>query len=110
LLGDPSEYFIVDDNLRAHIAKKPTAVRAAHSIERVEWPPSSPDLNPIENLWAICKKKVWKRMGNLSTRIRTKEEFIALYQREWEGLDRMIEEMPGRIRKCLEANGGHTKY
>jgi transposase len=115
LPGKPSDYFIVEDNLKAHTAKKPTAVRAAHGIERIEWPPSSPDLNPIENLWAICKRKVWKRMGDPSTRVRTKEEYIALCQREWEGLDwagvdKMIEEMPERIRKCLEAKGGHTKY
>ena len=26
----------------------------------VEWPPSSPDLNPTENLWSMVKKKLYE--------------------------------------------------
>jgi hypothetical protein len=35
LPGDPSEYFIVEDNLRAHTGRKQNAVRAAHGIQRI---------------------------------------------------------------------------
>ena len=36
-------------------------------IQVMDWPPYSPDLNPIENLWAVLKKEIYKLRPELDT-------------------------------------------
>lgn len=79
------------------------------SMEILEWPANSPDLNPIENLWAMLKENVAKRNP------KTKEELKTVLLEEWdcisqEKIDDLIDSMPKRINQCLAANGGHTSY
>ena len=33
---------------------------AENGVELLDWPPYSPDLNPIENLWHILKAEIMK--------------------------------------------------
>ncbi|KAA6317358.1 hypothetical protein EZS27_032468, partial [termite gut metagenome] len=52
--------YMVLDNVRFHHAKglKPILERYSHRIELVFLPPYSPDLNPIERVWWLMRKKV----------------------------------------------------
>lgn len=37
------------------------AVRVEYHINSIEWPPCSPDLNPIENIWRVLKQRLRNR-------------------------------------------------
>lgn len=51
-----TRHFVIHDNHRAHKASEPWM--DSLGFNRVEFPTYSPDLNPIENLWATLKDRV----------------------------------------------------
>jgi transposase len=69
----------------------------------------SPDLNPIENVWAIMKQRLNKK------RPKSLEELDQVIQQIWESIEidilrKLYESMPSRVRKCIKAKGHPIKY
>ncbi|KAJ6232117.1 transposable element-related [Anaeramoeba flamelloides] len=68
------------------------------------WPPNSPDLNPIENLWSIMDK----RLKNVQPS--NEEEFILEIIRVWEGItweiiENLVTSMTKRIDLIIDNEG-----
>lgn len=99
------------DNDPKHTSKMTQKWLSDHQIRVLQWPPQSPDLNPIEHLWSQVKKKL-SEYPNLAT---SSEELWNRFVSEWRSIPverclKLIESMPDRIQAVLKAKGGHTKY
>jgi len=108
-LGIEDNYIFQQDNDPKHTAKKSKAFFHSCRIKQLEWPPQSPDLNPIENLWAILDNRINK------SGITNKNSYFEAVQLAWENLDpqhlkNLIESIPRRLQKVIEAKGGHINY
>ena len=82
------------------------------------WPPYSPDLNPIEHLWARLKEMIYERHPDLdSIQDKAEQERILteVLPSCWEALDplaigSLVQSTPDRIEACIRANGWQTRY
>jgi len=62
-----NNYYILGDNDPKHNSAKAKQFLKNKSVMCIDFPPCSPDLNPIENIWAIYKAKIRKeKYANLN--------------------------------------------
>ena len=74
-----------------------------------QWPANSPDLNPIENLWAIIQAKVRARNP---TSVQSLKSMITMEWNKISGtvLENLVNSMGARLRQCIARNGGYIDY
>ncbi|KAI2666726.1 Transposable element Tcb1 transposase [Labeo rohita] len=108
LYGD-KDFIFQHDLAPAHSAKTTGKWFTDHGITVLNWPANSPDLNPIENLWDIVKRKLRDARPN------TLNELKAAIEASWASITpqqchRLIASMPRRIEAVISAKGFPTKY
>ena len=78
-------------------------------LRRMVWPPQSPDLNPIEHIWAHIDRVIDK------SAVTSKSTLFAELENVWDNIDsellrRYIRSMRRRCLAVIRARGNATKY
>ena len=99
------------DNSSVHTSKIVKNWLKKNKIPVLPWPSQSPDLNPIENLWADLKKRVYRKNHNITS----KKVLWNVIQEEWEATPletckRLIESIPERLKAVLKVKRNPTRY
>ena len=80
-------------------------------IDVMLWPSKSPDLNPIEHIWAFMLKTIRAMNPLPRTAIELRQAVEAAWQTVSQArIRRLVSSMLRRIRAVVEAEGGSTGY
>jgi hypothetical protein len=106
------------DNARIHNFGGTPEWLQINGIEYIDWPPHSPDLNPIEHVWKALKEILIKNYPQIRDLKNNKEDraklTVWLKEAWWaipqEKIRKLIESLPRRLRAVIRARGYYTKY
>ncbi|KAK3529541.1 hypothetical protein QTP70_032062 [Hemibagrus guttatus] len=108
-LFEDADLIFQQDLAPAHTAKSTKSWLNDYGVGVLDWPANSPDLNPIENLWGIVKRKMRNK------RPKNADELKATVKETWASIPpqqchKLITSMPCRIEAVIKAKGAPTKY
>lgn len=108
-VGKPS-YIFQEDNAPVHTSRETYSWKRENHINTMNWPPQSPDLNVIENVWRTVKIKLQKSVSEIKTR----QDLIYNVLEIWTPLTptcikSLYLALQKRIRAVLGANGCITE-
>lgn len=101
-----NSWIFQQDNAPIHVARYTKDFFADKKIDLLQWPAKSPDLNPMENLWAILSQRVYSHGRQYSTLKELKEAIVL----EWSKIDdsvlqNLINSMPRRVLQVISKKG-----
>jgi len=110
IFGEGGSFTFQQDGAPCHTARKCINWFHSHQIPLLQWPGNSPDLNPIENLWARLKRLVAKKHPS------NKQELISAIITAWfhvidsKDLAALVDSMPARCQAVIDSKGFPTRY
>ena len=105
----PDGWKLQEDNSSIHKSKLSCAFKETHRVRCIDWPPNSPDLNPIENLWGVLKHRI---MVNAPKTIEEVENMIYSHWETFEPefLSKLTNSMRKRCNLVIASEGKKINY
>ncbi len=108
-----SDGYLQKDNAPCHKAQIILDWFLEHGNEftLLNWPPQSPDLNPIEHLWDVVEWEI-RIMDVQPTYLQQlRDDIMSIWTKTSEEcFQHLVESMPGRIKAVLKAEASPTRY
>ena len=105
---------LMHDGAPSHSAKKTVAFLEKNGFKDsrlMKWPSVSPDLNPIENLWAMIKRRLYVGGRQFTTKNELWEEIQTVSKSiTSEEIINLVSSVDNRLIKVLQKSGSHIGY
>lgn len=108
-LMDVSNHVFMQDNARPHVAKKTLEFFEEKKVKLLPWPANSPDLNPIEEMWGLLKRKMQISVRAKKSELET-EIFRVWNELPIETTNNLVLSFHKRVRLMVAAEGGQVTH
>ena len=109
-----NKLIFMQDNAPSHSSHSTLNFLRQHGFSGqryMSWPPSSPDINPIENYWAVFKRKLYEGGQQFSNKDELWSAILATFRSMDKGLIKTLtNSMDNRLISVLQHKGRHINY
>jgi len=99
-----SKILYQQDNARPHTSAKTSKYFKKKRVKLIPWPPRSPDLNIIENIWSMVDEKLLKYSINNTTQLKEALK-IVWAEISKDVIRKLFQSMPTRLRQVINRKG-----
>lgn len=104
-----NDYVFMHDNDPKHTSKLVKSYLLDEKVKVLDWPAQSPDLNPIEHIWAYMKSKIYDQ------NLLSKNQIIEKIKLIWNSITpdmckKYCDSFQNRAYAVYKAKGMHTSY
>lgn len=113
LPGFSNAFVLQQDNASLHVSDLAKKYFSDEVLTVLTWPPCSPDMNIVEQIWSILQKKLDRKL--VKTRVRNNDHLLEIIKDlaneiTVEQVNKLYDSMPNRIKSLIKNSGGFTSY